>query len=362
MKRLTYLAVLALILLGCGPKKTQETTQTNNEPQTEEIAVSEQEPVDLSQCDMVMLDQGKLFFYNSATAAMTPLEAEKDSVVNSAFLSDNKVYYCVASGPKILLRCIDLEQPEPQPKELADWGVPFEKCVTETYGTVSPLEYYPGRNKLGLWYDFSWDSYSLTKRRLYDLETGEVFEMDWETWEKEGYALQEAEEQNEENYHFISTKDELQEYLTQKEGQYYMADGNYVCLTDQIDFNKYVSDPDYASDIEFEYVSSSPDNLKVLYMAILEWGDFPHGILAISSTDGKIQIPLEDTDCTGFTAEWLDDGSLVYVGEAPLSPDDPDYDANWHYRSHCIKRVYPDGHTEIIAPCGEFVMKESVVH
>ena len=323
------------------------------------------EPVDLTQCDMAMLDNGKLSFYNSTTAVMTPFEAEKDSVVNCVFTSDNKVYYCVACKPKILLRCVDLEQADPQPQELADWGVPYEKCVTETYGTVSPLECYWNRNTLGLHHEFSWDGYWFIKQRLYNLETGEV--TDWTpSWDEAGYAMQnDDEEQTEENYHYISTAHELEEYLTIMDGQYYLTDGNddnYVCLTDQIDCASYASDPEYYSGPDFMYISSSPDNSKILYMIIVEWGDFAHGILAISSIDGKFQMPLEDTDCTGYTAEWLDDGSLVYVGEETLTPDDPDYDANWHYRAHCIKRVYPDGHTDVIAHCGEFQMKRSVVH
>ena len=371
MKRHFYslLMLLTMGLASCNiiikPDPNSVTTNVDSVEVTVNMKVYgdsiASQPVDLTQCDMLMLDNGKLSFYNSTTAVMTPFEAEKDSVVNCVFTGDNKVYYCVACKPKILLRCVDLEQANPQPQELADWGVPYEKCVTETYGTVSPLEYYRGKNTLGLNHNFSWDGYWFTDKKLYNIETGEITDWTWK-WEEEYQRMQNRndEEQTEENYHYISTANELQEYLTVSEGQYYMTDGNgdnIACLTDRIDFSKYVSDPEYASDVEFEYVSSSPDNLKVLYMAILEWGDFPHGILAISSTDGKLQIPLEDTDCTGFTAEWLDDGSLVYVGEEPLSPDDPDYDANWHYRAHCIKRVYPDGHTEIIAPCGEFVMK-----
>lgn len=376
MKRHFYslLMLLTMGLASCNiiikPDPNSVTTNVDSVEVTVNMKVYgdsiASQPVDLTQCDMLMLDKGKLSFYNSTTAVMTPFEAEKDSVVNCVFTGDNKVYYCVACKPKILLRCVDLEQANPQPQELADWGVPYEKCVTETYGTVSPLEYYRGKNTLGLNHNFSWDGYWFTDKKLYNIETGEITDWTWK-WEEEYQRMQNRndEEQTEENYHYISTANELQEYLTVSEGQYYMTDGNgdnIACLTDRIDFSKYVSDPEYASDVEFEYVSSSPDNLKVLYMAILEWGDFPHGILAISSTDGKLQIPLEDTDCTGYTAEWLDDGSLVYVGEEPLTPDDPDYDANWHYRAHCIKRVYPDGHTEIIAPCGEFVMKQPLVN
>ena len=376
MKRHIYslLMLLTMGLASCNitikPDPNSVTTNVDSVEVTVNMKVYGDsivsQPVDLTQCDMAMLDMGRLFFYNTTTAVMTPFEAEKDSVVNCVFTGDNKVYYCVACKPKILLRCVDLEQADPQPQELADWGVPYEKCVTETYVTVSPLEYYRGKNTLGLNHNFSWDGYWFTDKKLYNIETGEITDWTWK-WEEEYQRMQNRndEEQTEENYHYISTANELQEYLTRSEGQYYLTDGNgddIACLTDQIDFSKYVSDPEYASDVDFEYVSSSPDNLKVLYMAILEWGDFAHGILAVSSTDGKLQIPLEDTDCTGFTAEWLDDGSLVYVGEEPLSPDDPDYNANWHYRTHCIKRVYPDGHIDIIAHCGEFVKKQSLLH
>lgn len=371
MKRYIY-SLLMLLTMGLAScdiiiKPDPNTVSTNVDSVVVNVKVVGDpiEPVDLTQCDMAMLDNGKLSFYNTTTAVMTPFEAEKDSVVNCVFTSDNKVYYCVACKPKILLRCVDLEQADPQPQELADWGVPYEKCVTETYGTVSPLECYWNRNTLGLHHDFSWDGYWFVKQRLYNLETGEVTDWSYE-WEEEGYDLQnDDEEQTEENYHYISTADELEEYLTIMDGQYYLTDGNdgnYVCLTDQIDCASYASDPEYYSGPDFMYISSSPDNLKLLYMIIVEWGDFAHGILAVSSTDGKLQMPLEDTDCTGFTAEWLDDGSLVYVGEAPLTPDDPDYNANWHYRAHCIKRIYPDNHVEIIAPCGDFQLKRSVVH
>ena len=159
-----------------------------------------QQPVEISQCDMVMLDKGKLFFYNSSLNAMAPYEAETDSVVNSVFTNDGHLYYCVPVNNRMMLRCIDLNEPDPKPTQVADWGVDYEKCVTETYGTVSPLSYYPSRNLLGLWHEFSWDSYMLTKQKLYNLGTGKV--TDWK--------LEELERQDEE--------DELDEYL-KNEGQ-----------------------------------------------------------------------------------------------------------------------------------------------
>ena len=172
------LLALTCIVLGCNKQKAPAL------------------PADIADYDMVMLDNGKLCFYNTATAVMTPLEAEKDSVVNACF-EPGIVYYCVAKDNHILLRSINLEQPNPKPKELGDWGVPYDDCVTETYGTVSPLEYFRGRNTLGLYHDFSWDGYGFTQQMLFDLETGEIADWTWE-WEQAGYDSDD-DEQTEEN-------------------------------------------------------------------------------------------------------------------------------------------------------------------
>lgn len=302
-----------------------------------DTVMPEQKPIDIAQCDMAMLDKGKLYFYNSSLNAMAPYEAETDSVVNSIFVGE-KLYYCVPENGMIVLKSIQLDDPDPQPVKVADWGLKYEKCVTETYGTVSPLYYYADHNMLGIWHEFSWDSYALTQQKLYNIASGKMTD----DWVKYGSDPEE---------------DVFYEQLETTDGQYWYKNGDKVCLTDKIDFNQYVSDPDYASEREYSYISLSPDNTKVLYMAILEWGDLPHGILAVSSIDGKTQIPLEDTDCTGYIANWLKDGSLVYVGEEPLSPNDPDYNANWHYKTHCVKRIFPDGHTEIIGHCSDFQVK-----
>ncbi len=367
MKKLVYtlVAVLALGLVGCNliPKQSNDndtnTTKTVVEMTPEE---AEEEEVDLSECDLAMLDNGKLYFYDTKTATSIPYEAETDSVVNCVFAQDDCLYYCVPAGKGIVLKRVNLTEINPQPEKVADWGLDYEKCITETYGTVSPLEYYAGRHMLGLHHDFSWDGYDFREQKLYNMDNGQITDWDYETWqESEPVYISEDEEQTEENYQYVSTADEFEEYLQNKDGQYWFADGTPVCLTDKIDFTKYVSDPDYYQGPEFVYVSSAPDNSKVLYMAILEWGDYAHGILAVSSYDGTFQLPLEDTDCTGFTAKWLDDGSLVYVGEQPLSPDDPDYDASWHYRTHCIKRVYPDGTTKIISDCGDFQKRPTTI-
>ena len=187
----------------------------------------------------------------------------------------------------------------------------------------------------------------------------EITDWNWEEWDREERARLEAkaEEQTEENYTFDPVKDELKDYLVQKEdGNYWFVDGiEHVCLTDKIDFNAYLSDPSYASEREFEYLSSSPDNLKVLYMAILEWGDYPHGPLCVSSIDGTYQVALEDTDCSDYKAQWLADGSLVYVGYERIGPDEGI--SKWDNCVPVVKRVYPDGTWESFFRGNDFQLR-----
>ena len=159
---------MAMVVVGCHQKTKQNPVvivkeDTVNKVEKADDAIpllAEQNVGALSDCDMVMLDKGKLFFYNTKTSAMTPCDVESDSVVNCAFV-DNMLYYCVPEKGKMVLKFMQLDAPSLRPVKLADWGLDYEKCVTETYGTVSPLLYYPGHNALGLWHEFSWDSYAL---------------------------------------------------------------------------------------------------------------------------------------------------------------------------------------------------------
>ena len=178
MKKHIYplLMMMALAVVGCNnsPKQEAGTTGPVSNETVKETPTEAPTQVDLSQSDMVLLDNGKLYLYNSEQQVLTPYEAETDSVVNCVFV-DEKLYYCVPEKEMIVLKSIRLDDPDAQPVKEADWGLPYEKCVTETYGTVSSLLYYADRHMLGLWHDFSWDSYSLTEQRLFNLDTHEAW-------------------------------------------------------------------------------------------------------------------------------------------------------------------------------------------
>ena len=352
MKRHFYflLLMLAMGVVSCDfavkqdiEEDTTDVDSTEKVVDSTKIATPEQDSVDLSGCDMVMLDKGKLFFYNSEQQALTPYEAEADSVVNSVFVGD-KLYYCVPKNGKIVLKSIQLDIPGAQPVKEADWGLDYEKCVTETYGTVSPLTYYKGHDMLGLWHEFSWDSYSLTQQKLFNLNTREITDCDFGSWQEEE---SDQTEENDERF--------LERFLKTEDGQLWFVEVDATCLTDQIDFERYISDPEYASEPEFQYISSSPDNSKVLYMAILEWGDYPHGPLCISNVFGTYQVALEDTDCSEFKAQWLADGSLVYVGYEQLEPGEY---SKWENSTPCIKRIYPDGTWESFFRGNDFQVRK----
>ena len=347
MKRHFYflLMVMAFGVVSCDSAAKQNTDKNSTEVDNPDLAVEatpKQDPVDLSGCDMALLDKGKLYFYNSEQHALTPFEAETDSVVNSLFVGD-KLYYCVPENGKIILKSIQLDVLDAQPVKEADWGLDYEACVTETYGTVSPLTYYEWHNMLGLWHEFSWETYSLTQQKLFNLNTGEITDWDYETWQEEPAQTEEDDSRF------------LERFLQNENGQYWFVEVDAVCLTDKIDLMKYVTDPEYATEPEFQYISSSPDNLKVLYMAILEWGDYPHGPLCVSDIYGNNQMVLEDTDCSEYKAQWLADGSLVYVGYEQL--EQGEY-SKWENSTPCLKRIYPDGTQESFFRGGDFQIRK----
>lgn len=353
MKKSFYLIALALAMLmsSCDfilkgnddPAQNTSNDSIVEKQQTEikEEVDTEPEEVNLKDCDLAFLENGKLTFYDSKNQSAEEYPYEEDSVVNGVFVKD-KYYYCVAVDNHILLRCIDLEEIDPEPDQVADWGLEYEKCVTETYGTCSPLYYYPERDMLGLMHEFNWDVYALTQQKLFDLKTGKISDWKWEQWERDSYDDSES----------SSNVDEIKEHLNEMNDNYWY---DKTCLSDQIDFEKY-ADPEYHSSTEFNFVSLSPDNKKVLYMAILEWGDLPHGVLCISSLDGKFQKPLADTDCAEFIAHWLDDGTLVYVGKVSES-EEITYKEKWDNPTTCVKAVSPDGKTAIISHARDFQVR-----
>jgi len=312
------------------------------------VSKNKMAPVDLvipDELDMVILDHGKIIHYNSKTNTFVPYELEKDSVVNVCIIDDNSMYYTVLIGNELYLKQAYMDRTTYRPMIIADWDLKPENCISETYGKFSPLEYDSDKYRVSMYHTFSWEYYGFSQKRSIDLYTREKWD---------GYK-----DEEEENDSFDAVFQEWlenQKNLEVKDDNYYYKDnGSSVCLSDKIDFNKYISDPAYAEKPEFNFLSFAPNKKYLAYTTILEYGDLGHGPLCLASTDGKLQMAFEDTDAPDLVYGWLNDGSLVYVGKEPRPADDPNYDAEYNNTKPCIKKVSPNGKVIVLSHASDFV-------
>ena len=230
---------LALGFASCDNSPKQPTNNTQKKiPSTSEL---------------VVFENGQLSFYDSNCHEFITFEQETDSVVNGVFTKDNKFYYSVLKGDKLLLKYIDLNEGT-KPVSVGDWGVDPSHCVTETYGEFASLEYYPWKNCLGLGHEFSWEGYGFYETRLFDLKTGEARDLNWEVenlWDGDddgdGDDMYEGD---------FDTKDDQ---------VYYFNDGDWVCLSDKMNVKQYASDPDYVIDLYYNCFEKNPKGDMVLY-------------------------------------------------------------------------------------------------
>ena len=70
--------------------------------------------------------------------------------------------------------------------------------------------------------------------------------------------------------------------------------------------------------MEFEHypVELDSSGKKVLFASSIFLGDGLVGFYAVSSLDGKSQVVLPDSNVMDDCPKWLNNGSLVYVGNA----------------------------------------------
>ena len=281
--------------------------------------------------DMVILENGKITLYNSSTNQFIPLEQEKDSVVNAAFIFDDDLYYTVAIGDELYLKYFYLWAYNFNPIYRTDWELKIEDCVSQTYGETAHLMCYPSLFRIGLPFDFNWEFYSFANTRFFDLSNDQK----WDGW-KEDEGTDNTDEE------FLKWDDDMAHFSNISNNYYYNDNGRFVCVSDKINFKNYASDPSYYEDPEFGFLSIDPTNKNVCYTAIIEFGDLGHGPLCFASLDGKVQVAFEDTDAADLNYGWLKDGSLVFAGK------DGD-------NQPCIKRVTPDGKVSIFSKAESFV-------
>lgn len=267
----------------------------------------------IEECDMALFDKGKLIFYNSKDDVFVPLETETDSVVNGAF-DEFDFYYNVVIGGELYLKLVYMMDMTPTPHMITDWGLKLDDCVSETYGRIAPTFYFPDAFLMGIFHTFNWDYYGFGDVRFYDFATGEKTD----GWPDE-IASDEASDAEMQQF-----MEDYSKFNSEDNNYYYDNGSKVVCVSDKIDFNQYISDPDYASDPEFDLLSISPTRKSVAYVTYLEWGDLGHGPLCFASLDGKVQLAFGDTDAADLFYGWLDDGSLVYATDGGIYKVSPE--------------------------------------
>lgn len=95
---------------------------------------------------------------------------------------------------------------------------------------------------------------------------------------------------------------------------YYPSAGAKVSLTDKLDLAVMKNKEDTDTEIEFTYATFSPDQKKLLFGAIVGFGDLPHGPYCIANIDGSNQMILKQSDiASSRKPAWLSNNRVIFI-------------------------------------------------
>ncbi len=294
--------VLLMIVAALGMMSCNDTPKPDNE-----LAPSPSKPALLSDYDMVIIEAGQMVFYHNASGECLRFTAETDSVVNAIYDSHNTLYYSVSRNHALNLKCLKLDEQNPQPKELADWKLtldddPGDLVFNEEENKVAiQCHAIPLYNTFGSFMVYNTQTHDvvLETEMTFDEETGEVEYYDIDFVEK--------------------TIPEVDENLFENDGQgtlYYVGGSNgKVCLSDQLNypamFNKTQEELNDEA-VVAKPTSLNPQGTKVLFYSVIPDGIFTHGPYNVVNLDGSNPCTLH-TDISFGEPTWLKDGSLVFI-------------------------------------------------
>ncbi|MDD2344570.1 MAG: hypothetical protein PHI36_04920 [Bacteroidales bacterium] len=303
MKKTIRILVLLLLFTACNSGHQESEiidSQISDTNQEEEIA-----DILYTQYPLAFLSKGELYFYNFDDAEKVKFEEESSAIINFSFDTEGKIlYYNVEHDNSLWLKSANINEPNPTPELVVDWKLKKDDCITETYDEESPLIFTDG--KLIMQYGFSWETYNFTKMAIYSINNNKINrkEYDYRFIQKSSGELT------------INNEDK---YIQKTDNQlYYIYNKAKNCLTDKLDFEalRIKENEDYWVDIDFCSFSLSPDKTKILFGAILEYGDLPHGHYCIANTNGSNQMILKQTDLgSNKNPIWLKSNSLVFVDQ-----------------------------------------------
>lgn len=252
-------------------------------------------------CPFAYLTQnGRLYFYNTQTNTPVKFTEESDgTILNFVFNPNNgNMYYTAERDGSLWLKVADFSTSPAQTEWVADWKLSKSDCYSETLGEITPLLFHKGQ--LLIQHDFEWEMYSFTKSVVYNTTNQQfkrINEFDYDLIQK---FSNKSNTEHGENKRDFSTKN----------NQLYFKN---VCVTNEIDFES-IKTEGYGVETEFINYSVSPDGRKVLFGAIIEFGDLAHGPYCIANADGSNQQILEDTDIgDDKKPHWMQNGNVVYI-------------------------------------------------
>ena len=326
MKKCLYflVAVMAVVAMSC-----ERTPKVEPDVKPNDFAV-----------DLVIVNQGRMSFYDVETQKLTPFVKETDSVLNLLFDDNNHLYYTVTKDQNLSLKMIDLNVDAPEPTFCADWNMELPNAIDIMTGEVSGL-YWDKYKESFYIYKIDYEEYSMSTV-FYNTQSGEVKERG----DEEAYE-----------WFAFDTGFDQSHFYTEDRQLYYVCPEGKICVTDKIDLRQTFveEDEEELEDMYFEPMSISPDGQRLVFEAVVIWGE-GYGYYGVSDLDGSSQHMLNDSDIWDNAPKWYADGSLVYVGKVPRPKDDPEYEENWNTTQPCLKLITPDNDTIAIAMGKTFAM------
>ena len=239
-------------------------------------------------CDMAIVDNGKLTFYNSTDNTFVPMVIEKDRVVSATFVEEDCLYYTVAIGDRLYLKTLYTAS-FMGPYMVTDWDLKLGDCYSENCGMVSPMHHVIAKSAddpygvllVGIDCGLDEDLCVFSGVKYYNNESGVITDY----WPAE-----------------YNTDDEF------AEREKLMKELKLTNLS-RFDLNI----PSEVEENKLEVYSISPSHDRIAYAYYTELGPKGgSGPLCFATVDGKMKMALEGTDVQNMYYGWLSDGRLAY--------------------------------------------------
>lgn len=300
MKKTIYLLISLFLFTTCNSDHQENGIIKS---QTEDESPQKVADILYTQYPLAFLCEGELFFYSFDDNTKVKFMEETEAILNFTFDSDGKMlYYNVVRDNSLWLKSVDISESNPTPEWVVDWKLKKDACISETYGEASSFLYHKG--ELLIEHTFSWDFYGFESMSIYSIAKNKITrkELDYSVIRKFSGEL---------------SFNKIQNYFeTSNQQLYYTRNNAKACLTDNLNFKelRQNENKDFWVDIEYTRYSLSPDEKKVFFGVILEFGDLAHGPYCISNVDGSNQMLLKNTDIASSKKPiWLKNNKVAFV-------------------------------------------------